>query len=140
MMYTPDAVEAVIRLMEADPARLKQRNAFNITAVSVDPEDIAAAIRRHRSDFAIDYRVDPARQAIAENWPDTIDATCAAREWGFSAAYDLERMTGDMLEKLAPNRARPSSAGSAVVRRVFFCAKALPFPNGIVYMDILQTI
>ena len=105
MMYTPDAVEAVIRLMEADPARLKQRNAFNITAVSVDPEDIAAAIRRHRSDFAIDYRVDPARQAIAENWPDTIDATCAAREWGFSAAYGLDRMTADMLEKLAQKRA-----------------------------------
>jgi nucleoside-diphosphate-sugar epimerase len=48
MMYMPDAVEAVIRLMEADASRLKHRNAFNVAAMSVDPEMIAASIRRHR--------------------------------------------------------------------------------------------
>ncbi|MHB1684345.1 MAG: hypothetical protein ACYCYO_16210 [Bacilli bacterium] len=37
MMYMPDALEAVITLMETDAARLKHRNAFNITAMSVAP-------------------------------------------------------------------------------------------------------
>ena len=41
MMYMPDAINAAISLMEADPARLlKHRNAFNIASMSFDPEMI----------------------------------------------------------------------------------------------------
>jgi hypothetical protein len=47
------------------------------------------------------YDVDPERQAIAESWPNSIDATCAAQEWGFAPRYDLGAMTSDMLEKIA---------------------------------------
>lgn len=35
MMYMPDALNAAIRLMEADPARLVHRNGFNVTAMSL---------------------------------------------------------------------------------------------------------
>ncbi len=59
-----------IELMEADPARLVHRNAFNVTAMSFTPERLAAEIRRHLPDFEIDYEVDPVRQAIADSWPD----------------------------------------------------------------------
>ena len=37
MMYMPDALNAAITLMEADPARLIHRNAFNIASMSFDP-------------------------------------------------------------------------------------------------------
>lgn len=100
MMYMPDALNAIIALMEADPAKLKHRNAFNVTAMSVEPEQIAAAIRKHIPDFTLDYQVDPVRQAIAESWPNSIDASAAREEWGFKAEYDLEKMTEDMLAKL----------------------------------------
>jgi nucleoside-diphosphate-sugar epimerase len=100
MMYMPDALNAIINLMEADASRLKHRNAFNVTAMSVDPEAIASAIRNHIPDFRLDYKVDPVRQAIAESWPNSIDATAAKEEWGFRAEYDLQKMTADMLEKL----------------------------------------
>ncbi|MGA8941940.1 MAG: L-threonine 3-dehydrogenase [Thermoactinomyces sp.] len=100
MMYMPDALNAIITLMEADASRLKHRNAFNITAMSFEPEEIAAAIRKHIPDFKLDYQVDPARQAIADSWPNSIDPTAAKEEWGFHAEYDLEKMTKDMLEKL----------------------------------------
>jgi nucleoside-diphosphate-sugar epimerase len=40
------------------------------------------------------------RQAIAESWPNSIDASAAREEWGFKAEYDLEKMTEDMLAKL----------------------------------------
>ena len=46
------------------------------------------------------YDVDPARQAIADSWPDSIDVTAAREEWGFNTEYDLAKMTEDMLEKL----------------------------------------
>jgi nucleoside-diphosphate-sugar epimerase len=101
MMYMPDALDAIVTLMEADPARLVHRNAFNVTAMSVDPETIAASIRRHVPDFLLDYQVDPVRQAIAESWPDALDATAARREWGFAPRYDLAGMTADMLDKLS---------------------------------------
>lgn len=100
MMYMPDALNAIVTLMEADGSRLKHRNAFNITAMSFEPEEIAAAIRKHIPDFKLDYQVDPARQVIANSWPNSIDATAAKEEWGFRAEYDLDKMTADMLEKL----------------------------------------
>lgn len=100
MMYMPDAINAIITLMEADPSKLKHRNAFNITAMSFEPEEIAAEIKKHIPEFELSYDVDPVRQGIANTWPDSIDPTAAKEEWGFKAEYDLAKMTADMLEKL----------------------------------------
>ncbi len=101
MMYMPDAIDAVIKLMEADPSKLKHRNAFNITAMSFGPEQIAASIKKVIPEFTMDYEVDPIRQGIANSWPNSIDCTDAKEEWGFEPRYDLDRMTEDMLEKLS---------------------------------------
>ena len=46
------------------------------------------------------YAVDPLKQSIASSWPDSLDDSCARKEWGWKPEYDLERMTKDMLEKL----------------------------------------
>lgn len=101
MMYMPDALNAIVNLLEADPAKLKHRNAFNITAMSFEPEQIAAEIKKHIPEFTMDYDVDPVRQAIADSWPNSLDATCARQEWGFKAEYNLATMTTDMLDKLS---------------------------------------
>jgi len=100
MMYMPDATRAMIALMEADGARLKHRNAYNVTAMSIAPEDLAAEIRKHIPAFAIDYQIDPVRQAIAESWPRSLDASAARADWGFAPKYDLAGMTADMLVRL----------------------------------------
>lgn len=100
MMYMPDALHAAIQLMEADPSRLKHRNAFNIASMSFDPEIICAQIRKYVPDFEMEYRIDPLRQAIAESWPNMMDDTCAREEWDWAPQYDLDTMTRDMLEKL----------------------------------------
>ncbi len=100
MMYMPDALKAIIQLMEADPSKLIHRNAFNVTAMSFDPEEIAASIRKYIPEFELDYDVDPVRQAIAESWPNSLDDSAAREEWGWNPDYDLDSMTKDMLEKL----------------------------------------
>lgn len=100
MMYMPDALNAIVGLMEADASKLIHRNAFNVTAMSIEPEDVAASIRKHIPEFKLSYEVDPVRQAIADSWPNSIDATAAMQEWGFKAEYDLNKMTEDMLAKL----------------------------------------
>ncbi len=100
MMYMPDALQAIVDLMEADPTKLIHRNAFNVTAMSFDPEMLGASIRKEIPEFKLSYDVDPVRQAIANSWPDSIDATAARDEWGFQAKYDLDAMTRDMFKQL----------------------------------------
>ena len=100
MMYMPDALQAIVDLMEADPTKLLHRNAFNISSMSFEPSQIAAEIKKHIPSFKMDYAIDPVRQAIAESWPNAIDSSAATEEWGFKAEYDLQKMTIDMLEKL----------------------------------------
>ncbi len=100
MMYMPDAIRAMIEVMEADATRLAHRNAFNITAMSFTPEVLAEAIRKHLPKFAIDYEIDPVRQAIADSWPRSLDDSAARGEWNWAPAYDLPAMTEDMLNKL----------------------------------------
>ena len=105
MMYMPDALQAIVDLMEADGSKLIHRNAFNVTAMSFEPEQIAASIRKEIPTFTMDYEVDSVRQAIANSWPDSIDAKAAKEEWGFAFKYDLDAMTKDMLTKLAAKKA-----------------------------------
>ncbi len=100
MMYMPDAIRAMLELMEADAAKLRHRNAFNVAAMNFTPAALAEAIRKHLQDFRIDYEVDPMRQAIADSWPRSVDDSAARAEWGWAPRYDIETMTADMLEKL----------------------------------------
>lgn len=100
MIYMPDALKAAVDLMEADPARLKHRNAFNIASLSFAPETVFAAIKKYKPEFEMEYDVDPLKQSIAESWPDRMDDSCAREEWDWCPRYDLDSMTKDMLEKL----------------------------------------
>jgi nucleoside-diphosphate-sugar epimerase len=101
----PDAIRAAIEVMEADPARLTQRNAYNVTAMSLAPEDIAEEIRRHIPGFELTFRVDPRRQAIADSWPNRLDDSAARADWGWAPKYDLPAMTGEMLGALSERHA-----------------------------------
>ena len=100
MMYMPDALKAAINIMEADPRYLHHRNSFNIASMSFDPEEIYEAIRKEIPTFKMRYEVDPARQAIADSWPNKMDDTCARKEWGWNPSYNLTSMTRDMLRHL----------------------------------------
>jgi nucleoside-diphosphate-sugar epimerase len=101
MMYMPDALRAMIELMEADQTKLKHRNAFNVSAMSFTPDQIAAEIKKHIRSFTIDYDIDPVRQAIADSWPNSMDDSAAREEWGWKPEYDLPKMTKAMIEVLS---------------------------------------
>ncbi len=106
MMYMPDALNACVQLMEADPAKLKHRNSFNIAAMSFDPETIFNAIKKRVPDFVMDYNVDPMKEAIANSWPNSLDDSCARAEWGWNPKWNLESMTDDMLKVVADKYAK----------------------------------
>ncbi len=100
MMYMPDAINAAITLMNADGRQLVHRNAFNVTAMSFAPEDIAEEIKKHIPGFTINHDIDPVRQAIAESWPRHMDDSAARKEWHWQPEYDLTSMVKDMIENL----------------------------------------
>jgi len=100
MMYMPDALDAAIHIMEADPKCFIHRNSFNVTAMHFAPEDIYAEIKKKKPDFVMEYQVDSTKQAIADSWPNWMDDSCARQEWGFNPSFDLQSMTLDMLNVL----------------------------------------
>ena len=100
MMYMPDAIQGIIQLMEAKPKSLIHRNAYNITAMSFDPDRICAEIRKHMPLFSMSYDIDPDRQAIADSWPNRMDDSAARQEWGWNPQYGLSSMVVDMLKNL----------------------------------------
>jgi nucleoside-diphosphate-sugar epimerase len=101
MMYMPDAVNAAITVMQADVKQLIHHNAFNVTSMSITPEQLAIEIKKHIPAFSISYNVDPVRQAIADSWPKHMDDGCAVKEWGWQPEFTLSNMVEDMLEKLS---------------------------------------
>ncbi len=101
MMYMPDALDAAIKLMQADSKKLQHRNAYNVTAMSFTPQELADEIKKHIPEFEVNYQIDPTRQAIADSWPNYMDDTAAHQEWGWQPSYTLSSMVEDMLQQLA---------------------------------------
>ena len=99
MMYMDDAIRGTIELMEAPAEQIKSRMAYNISAISFAPEEVAASIQKHIPDFKLDYAPD-FRQNIAESWPKSIDYSTDRKDWGWKPEFDLDKMTADMLSNL----------------------------------------
>ncbi len=104
MMYMPDCIQATIDLMEADFDTLEHHGDFNVGAMSFSAGELAAAIKKHIPEFAVDYEPD-FRQKIADSWPQSLDDSAARKEWGWKPSYDIAAMTEDMLKKLGQRHA-----------------------------------
>jgi len=99
MMYMDDAIRATVELMEAPAKAIRVRTSYNLAAMSFTPAEVTDLIQQHLPGFSISYAPD-FRQKIAASWPESIDDSIAREQWGWKPAYDLERMTSEMLEKL----------------------------------------
>lgn len=99
MMFMDDAIRATVGIMEAEKKDVKIRSSYNLAAMSFDPEEITASIRKHIPEFEIGYEPD-FRQAIADSWPQSIDDSAAKEDWGWESEITLDEMTGIMLENL----------------------------------------
>ena len=99
MMYMDDAIRATLELMEAPLENIHTHRSYNLGAISFAPKDIAAEIQKHIPAFKIDYQPD-FRQNIANTWPASIDDSEATKDWNWHPAFDLAKMTADMLHNL----------------------------------------
>ncbi len=99
MLYMDDAIRATLELMAAPAEQLSVRTSYNVAGLSFTPAELVQAIQRHKPDFTTSYAPD-FRQEIAASWPASLDDSQARQDWGWEPAYDLDRMTADMLQHL----------------------------------------
>ena len=99
MMFMEDAIKATINLMDASSEQLTIRSAYNLSAISFTPKEIADSIKKQLPEFSITYKPD-FRQAIADTWPTSIDDSVARKDWNWKESFDLEAMTNEMLVQL----------------------------------------
>jgi len=99
MIYMDDALRATLELMEAPEAQISVRTSYNLAGMSFTPAEQTASIQTCFPDFITQYKPD-FRQAIAQSWPRTIDDSVARQDWGWKPAFDLPRMTHDMISNL----------------------------------------
>jgi len=98
MMYMDDAIRATLELMEADPGKLTVRTSYNLAAISFSVKELGTEIEKYLP-LKVTYFPDE-RQKIADSWPESIDDSCARKDWGWQHKYDLTKMTKIMLQNL----------------------------------------
>lgn len=99
MMYMEDAINATIKIMEANSDDIKVRTSYNISAIDFTPKELAEQIRKYIPNFSITY-IEDLRQEIADSWPNTIDDSEARKDWGWSPTYTLSSMTEEIVKNL----------------------------------------
>jgi len=96
MMYMPDALRGTLELMEAPASQITIRSAYNLTAMSFTPAQLANEIKNQFGNFTLRYSPD-FRQQIADSWPNSLDDSQARKDWGWMPGFGLSEMVADML-------------------------------------------
>lgn len=100
MMYIDDAIKGTIALMDAPIKNIKVRTSYNFSAVNFTPGELVKEITKLYPTFKCTYKFDPAKQAIADSWPKSIDDKEARHDWGWKPEFGLAKMTKVMVEGL----------------------------------------
>ena len=106
MMYMDDAVRGTLELMAAPEERIQVRTSYNLGAMSITPSEVANSIQQILPNFQVDYAPDE-RQAIAESWPESIDDSQSAEDWGWKPQVNLSEMTSIMLDAIGKKAQTP---------------------------------
>lgn len=99
VIYIDDAVRALLGIHDVGEGNLRRR-VYQVHGVSPSAEEMAAEVLERMPEVRFTYRADPARDAIVQSWPFTLDDAESARDWGWRAELDLAAMTERMLAAL----------------------------------------
>ena len=99
-LYLPDAVRAIVQLMEAPANKIRIRGGYNIGSISFSPFEFAGAVRKYFPSQKVNYKSD-ARQKVVDTWPEDVDYSDATKQWGYSPAFNMEKMVIDMVTKVS---------------------------------------
>ncbi|AKU95796.1 L-threonine 3-dehydrogenase [Labilithrix luteola] len=95
-MAMPDAVTALLTLLEADREKLTD-TVYNVTAFSPTAGQIADRVRKAFPGADITFEPDAVRSKIVDSWPADMDDSRARKDWGWKPAYDVDRAFDEYL-------------------------------------------
>lgn len=95
-MAMPDAVTALLQLLEADRERLTD-SVYNVSAFSISAGEFAERVRTSFPDAQISFEPDAVRSKIVDSWPKDMDDSKAHADWDWKPAYDVNRAFNEYL-------------------------------------------
>ncbi|MDB4943884.1 MAG: L-threonine 3-dehydrogenase [Labilithrix sp.] len=111
-MAMPDAVTALVRLLEADRESLT-KTVYNVSAFSESAGQIADRVREAFPGAEISFAPDAVRSKIVDSWPADMDDARARADWGWKPAYDVERAFAEYLIPQIRERYRATATTTA---------------------------
>ncbi|MFK7757167.1 MAG: NAD-dependent epimerase/dehydratase family protein [Flavobacteriales bacterium] len=96
MMHMEDAIKGILDLMNAKSNAITVRSSYNISGFSFTPEELEAKIKKHASNFKLEYLPD-FRQDIAESWPNSLCDDIARKDWNWNPNYNFDALVVDIL-------------------------------------------
>ncbi|MFB0516983.1 MAG: NAD-dependent epimerase/dehydratase family protein [Candidatus Neomarinimicrobiota bacterium] len=95
-MTMPDAIQAIIKLMDA-PWESLTRLVYNIRAFNPSAAQMRDQVLADFPDARIGFAVNQARQAMVDSWPSDVDDSAARNDWGWHPTHDFEGAFADYL-------------------------------------------
>tara|TARA_B100000315_G_scaffold2994_1_gene2970 strand:- start:1271 stop:2290 length:1020 start_codon:yes stop_codon:yes gene_type:complete len=95
-MTMPDAIRAIVQLMNTPPDNLS-RSVYHIMAFSAAAHQFKEKIVSYFPEAEIEFSINDKRQSIVDSWPAEVDDSAARRDWGWNPEHDFESAFDDYL-------------------------------------------
>jgi threonine 3-dehydrogenase len=99
ILYIKDCVECLIRLYEADNAKLKRR-VYCIAGFSPTAKEICDEVKRILPNADIKFKPDREMTEIVRSWPKYLKETKASEDWGWKTKYLLKETVEDFIKEV----------------------------------------
>jgi nucleoside-diphosphate-sugar epimerase len=101
-LYVKDIVRALVKLKNADEARLKRR-VYNLEGIVISAGEEADIIRGYIPEAQIDFEPDETSVNILKNVP-FLDGSKSREEWDFHPFYSPEEAIKDFIKEVRTNK------------------------------------
>lgn len=99
LLYVKDAVDALIRIAEANGGDLRHRT-YGVAGFSPTAAELAKAVIEVVPDADIVFTPDPRLVEIVDSWPDRIDGSQAVSDWGWEEHFRLNETVTDFVTEI----------------------------------------
>ena len=95
-MTMPDAIRAIVNLMDSPPDSLS-RSVYHIMAFSAAALQFKEKILSYFPEAEINFLVNDKRQSIVDSWPAEVDDSPARQDWGWKPKHDFDSAFDDYI-------------------------------------------
>lgn len=99
LLYVKDAVDCLIRLYEADNARLKRR-VYCVAGFSPTAKEIYTAVKKVLPGADIRFKPNKELTEIVRSWPRFLDERRARDEWDWKTQYHLDKSVESFIKEV----------------------------------------